>query len=91
VLDWCITVILKGQAADAFLKDIKPQAGLESYQKGLYRIHHFNTEEEGDTCRTHLVYKIRKVLDEHDFIPEFKQIWEDVKLDKVNVKKPWKP
>ena len=90
VLDWCMTM-LTAHARDAFLKGIEPKAGLESYQKGLYRIHHFNTEEEGDTCRTHLVHKIRKMLDEHDFIPEFKQIWDDVKADKVNIKNPWKP
>jgi hypothetical protein len=31
------------------------------------------------------------MLDEHDFIPEFKKIWEDVKADKVDIKNPWKP
>lgn len=91
VLDWCVTDILTEHATEAFLKAIEPKAGLYDYQKGLYCIYHFNTEEEGDTCRTHLVHKIRKMLDEHDFIPEFKQIWEDVKAGKVDIKNPWKP
>jgi len=66
-------------------KKTKPQ-----YEKALYRIHHFDTEKEGDTCRTHFVHKIRKILDERDFIPEFKQMWEDVKTGKIEVKDPWK-
>jgi hypothetical protein len=91
VLDWCLKVMLTEHARESFLKGIEPKAGLYDYQKGLYRIHHFNTEEEGDTIRTRLVHKIRKMLDEHDFIPEFKKIWEDVKADKVDIKNPWKP
>jgi hypothetical protein len=32
---------------------------------------------------------IRKILDERKFIPKFKQLWVDVKANKIDVKKPW--
>jgi len=60
------------------------------FEQALYRIHHFDTEKEGDTCRSRFVHKMRKMLDEREFISEFKQMWLDVKLDKVEVKNPWK-
>jgi len=66
------------------------KASRASLEKALYRIHNFNTEKEGDTCRTRFVHKIRKILDEREFITEFKQMWEDVKADKIEVKDPWK-
>lgn len=62
---------------------------IPSFERALYQIFHFDTEKEGDTCRTRFVYKIRKILDEREFIPEFKQMWEDVKAGKIEVKDPW--
>jgi hypothetical protein len=59
-------------------------------EKALYRIHNFDTEKEGDTCRTRFVKKMRKILDEREFIPQFKQMWADVKADKIEVENPWK-
>lgn len=59
-------------------------------EKALYRIHNFDTEKEGDTCRTRFVEKMRKILDEREFIPQFKQMWSDVKAGKIEVDNPWK-
>jgi hypothetical protein len=55
----------------------------------LYRIHHFDTEKEGDTCRTRFVHKMKNILDEREFISEFKQMWLDVKADRVDIEEPW--
>jgi len=59
------------------------------FPRSLYRIHHFDTEKEGDTCRTRFAHKIRKILDERDFTPELKQMWLDVKAGKIEVTDPW--
>ena len=59
-------------------------------KKGLYRIHHFDTEKEGDTCRSRFVNKMRKILDERAFLGDFKQLWEDVKANKITIENPWK-
>lgn len=58
-------------------------------EKALYRIHKFDTNREGDTCRTRFVHKIRKLLNEREFMSEFKQMWEDVKNDKIVIKNAW--
>ncbi|MCP5161916.1 MAG: hypothetical protein H7A00_09665 [Hahellaceae bacterium] len=89
VVEWCMTTVTTNSEKE-FLKEIAPKAGLKEYQKALYCIHHFDTEKEGDTCRTRAVHKIRKILDEREFIPEFKQMWLDVKAGKVEVKNPWR-
>ena len=57
---------------------------------GLYRIHHFDTEQEGDTCRTRFVQKMRKILDEREFIEEIKTMWAQVKTGEINPDDPWK-
>jgi hypothetical protein len=87
VLEWMTTTMVDGSE---FIESLKHKVNLNNYYKALYCIHHFDTEKEGDTCRTRFVHKIRKILDERDFIPEFKQMWEDVKAGKVEVKDPWK-
>ncbi|WP_057832622.1 hypothetical protein [Colwellia sp. TT2012] len=58
-------------------------------QKALYRIHHFDTEKEGDTCRTNFVKRLRTMLDEREFVADFKQMWLDVKAGKIEVENPW--
>jgi hypothetical protein len=58
-------------------------------QKALYRIHHFNTEKGGDSCRTNFVQKLRTMLDEREFVADFKQMWLDVKAGKIEVEDPW--
>ncbi|TVV39397.1 hypothetical protein [Thalassolituus sp. C2-1] len=70
---------------DAFYKGALPYI-----EKALYRIYYFDTEKEGDTCRTRFVVKIRKILDEREFIQDFKQLWLDVKAGKIQVENPWK-
>jgi len=67
--------------------DLKQQL-VENTYKALYRIHHFDTEREGDTCRTRFVYKVRKILDEREFIEDFKKMWLDVKAGNVEVEEP---
>jgi hypothetical protein len=59
------------------------------FPRSLYRIYHFDIEKEGDTCRTRFVNKIRNMLDEREFFPEFKQMWLDVKAGKIEVQDPW--
>jgi hypothetical protein len=59
------------------------------FPKLLYRIYHFDIEKEGDTCRTRFVKKIRNMLDDREFFPEFKQMWLDVKAGKIEVQDPW--
>ncbi len=63
---------------------------MEFIGRGLYRIHYFDTDKEGDTCRTRFVHKMRKILDEREFISEFSQLWQDVKAGKIKVENPWK-
>ena len=63
---------------------------IDLLKKGLYRIHHFDTEKEGDTCRSRFVNKMRKILDERAFLGDFKQLWEDVKANKITIENPWK-
>lgn len=89
VQKWSWTTITSDNT-NKFLEEIKPKQGLQAYQKALHCINHFDTEKEGDTGRTRAVFQIRKILDEHDFVPEFRQMWEDVKSGKVEVKDPWK-
>lgn len=88
VLEW--TSISMANEKNEFIDALSYEVNLNNYHKALYCFHHFDTEKEGDTCRTRFVHKIRKILDEREFIPEFKQMWEDVKAGKVDVKDPWK-
>ncbi len=87
VLEWCIGTT---NYDDEFLKALEYPKNVKTYQKSLYCFHNFNTQKEGDTCRTRFVHKIRKILDEREFISEFKQMWEDTKAGKIEVKDPWK-
>ncbi len=66
--------------------DLGQQPHLE---RAFYRIYRFDTEKEGDTCRTRLVHKLRSMFDEREFVPEFKQMWLDVKAGKIEVENPW--
>lgn len=90
VLEWCLTTMIADKNKNEFLDGLNTPAYLQAFQKALYCIHHFDTDKEGDTCRTRSVYKIRKILDEREFLPEFKQMWSDIKADKIEVKNPWK-
>jgi len=72
-----------------FFKDDYNQRSIWSYQEALYCIHHFNTDEEGDTCRTQFVEKIRKILDEREVAPEIEEIWAGVKSGKIVVENAW--
>jgi hypothetical protein len=63
---------------------------LSIIEEALYRIYYFDTEKEGDTCRSRFVVKIRKILDDREFIQDFKQLWLDVKAGKIQVENPWK-
>lgn len=67
-------------------REMKP-----SWYKIIYPFHHFDIEEEGDTCRTRFVKKLRGILDEEQFFDEFNQMWGDIKDDRVKVEDPWDP
>ncbi|MBK8186685.1 MAG: hypothetical protein IPK77_05240 [Cellvibrio sp.] len=89
VLEWCLTTLTPNKEKE-FSEGLHTPEYLKSFQRALYCLHHFDTEKEGDTCRTSAIHKIRKILDERTFVPEFKQMWEDVKAGKIEVKDPWK-
>lgn len=88
VLEWCLTT-LTPKNENEFLEGLKTPEYLFSFQRALYCIHYFDIEKEGDTCRAQAVHKIRKILNERKFVPEFKQLWEDVKAGKIEVNEPW--
>ena len=56
----------------------------------LYRINRFDVEKEGDTARGRFVRKVRRLLDEHEFHPIFKELWAEVKSDTNDVKGLWR-
>ncbi|WP_444914062.1 hypothetical protein [Microbulbifer sp. TRSA007] len=64
--------------------------GLPSIEKGFWRIHNFDTVKEGDTCRSRFAHKIRKILDEREFVEEIKTIWSRVKAGDIHPEDPWK-
>ena len=68
---------------DYFSGDLRAEALRNSFGKALYRICHFDTNLEGDTCRTRFVHRMRKILDERPFIKEFKDMWGKVKSGDV--------
>lgn len=55
------------------------------FQKDLYRIHHFDVNKEGDTCRSRFVMHIRKILDERPFFSEFEEMWRQVKSGEIHI------
>lgn len=89
VLEWCLTTLTTTRDNE-FLEGVIKPVYLEAYQKALYCLYHFDTEKEGETPRTRFIHKIHKILDEREFLPEFKQMWLDTKAGKTEVKKPWK-
>jgi len=56
---------------------------------GLWRIYHFDTQQEGDTPRSRFVTKMRRILDEKPFIREFSDMWQAVKAGEVEIESPW--
>lgn len=72
-----------------FVSHAQEEAAREIFYKALYRIHHFDTDKEGDSGRTRFVHKIRKIFDTREFIGVFSQMWGDVKAGKVEVDNPW--
>jgi hypothetical protein len=75
------------------IKAVKPRnRGSQKYfEKALYRIYHFDTAKEGNSCRTHFVQKLRKILDERQFIREFEMIWARVKSGEVQIENAFEP
>lgn len=86
VLEWWY---LHCPSEESFFENPKYKKKIPMCNEALYRIHHFDIEKEGDTCRTHFVKQMRKMLDERNFIPVFKQMWLDVKAGKFKVENPW--
>ena len=54
------------------------------FRKALYRIHHFDSVAEGDTCRSRFVEKISGILDERPFIGEITEMWLKVKSGDIH-------
>lgn len=88
VLEWCLTTLTPNNEKK-FVEGLSTPEYLKSFQRAFFCINNFDTEKEGDTFRSHAIHKIRKILDERSFVPEFKQMWEDVKAGKIEVEDPW--
>ncbi|MCE2572817.1 hypothetical protein [Motilimonas eburnea] len=86
VLELCLASLPYDKS---FIPDIQNPIGVATYQKALYRIYHFDLEQEGDTPRANAVRYLRKRLDELECRPEFKQMWQQVKAGEVEVNDPW--
>lgn len=85
---WCRS----SQVCESYFSNDPQEKNVRKFFIGaLYCIWNFNTEKEGDTCRTRFVHKMRKILNEREFIADFKQMWQNVKSNNVNVdvKDPW--
>lgn len=77
------------QSQDDYELDVKPAALLPYMLVALYRIHNFDQQAEGDSPRTRFVRKVTGMLDEREFVPAFKAMWEHVKSGGVKIKNPW--
>ena len=86
-LDWWYQSCTKDERF--FDRDVYGKGQKPLIEKALWRIHHFDTGKEGDTCRTRFVTKMRKILDERPFIKDIKTMWEKVKAGEVQVEDPW--
>lgn len=89
VLDWCLTTFSKNRERE-FLDSLAFPINVLDFQKDLYCIYHFDNEKNEDSCRSQALVKVRQLLDDNDFIPEFKQMWEGIKSGEIEVKNPWK-
>lgn len=89
VLDWCLTTFSKTREQE-FLNSLAYSVNILGFQKALYCIHHFDTEKNEDSCRSRALIKVRQLLDDNDFIPEFKDMWLAIKSGEIEVKNPWK-
>jgi len=89
VLDWCLTTITS-KSNNEFVEGLKEPVYVTEFKKALYCIYHFDEEKKEDSCRSRALVKVRQLLDDNDFIPEFKQIWEGIKSGEIEVKNPWK-
>ncbi len=89
VLEWCLTTLTKLQEQE-FLSSLEHKINQTLYQKALYCIYHFDAEKNEESIRSRALVKVRQLLDENDFIPEFKQMWEGIKSGEIEVKNPWK-
>ncbi|KZZ41534.1 hypothetical protein A3759_15210 [Thalassolituus sp. HI0120] len=59
-------------------------------EKALYRLHHYNVEEDTSPARKRFVLLMREILDNREFIPQLKQMWLDVKEGKIQVEDAWR-
>jgi len=88
VLDWFVTTIIDNSNKE-FLEELKVLTYVKQYQKALYCIYHFDAEKGEVSCRSKALVKVRQLLDNNDFIPEFKQMWEGIKSGDIEVENPW--
>jgi hypothetical protein len=85
-LEWWFDCSMRDKRA---VESVTSDVNRPYVERAMYRIHHFETGAEGDTRRSRFAHKIRKILDEGQFISEIREMWEDVKAGKIVVEKPW--
>jgi len=89
VLDWCLTTFNEKNEQE-FITSLEHKVNQIIFQKALYCIYHFDAEKNEESCRSRALVKVRQLLDDNDFVPEFKQMWEGIKSGEIEVKNPWK-
>ncbi len=72
-----------------YYKNTRNLRQLPYTKNGLFRIAQFDIETEGDTCRTSFVLKMRKMLNEREFIPAIKNMWQEAKAGTIETNNPW--
>lgn len=88
-LEWWYNCLERNE--DFFSSYAQTENLRNAFRKVLYRIHHFDTEAEGDTCRTRFAHRIRKILDERSFIGEIEEMWVGVNSGDIQVENAFQP
>jgi hypothetical protein len=70
---------------DFFRADSSNELRRTVIEQALHRIHAFDTEKEGDSCRSNFANRIRTMFDERPFFDGFKVIWQRVKSGEIKI------
>jgi hypothetical protein len=79
------------ETEEGYFEKPRNRGSQKYFEKALYCIYHFDTAKEGNSCRTHFVQKVRKILDERKFIREFEMIWARVKSGEIQIENAFEP
>jgi hypothetical protein len=71
--------------SDYFKKNPSNERMRSIIEQALCQINRFDTEKEGDTCRSQFAHRLRKMFDERPFFEEFKTMWQLVKAGEIEV------